>query len=75
MPQFTVWDFSFNWQVNKNVLAYTRVDNIFDRKYEEVLNFGVPVRSIYFGIRANFDVPLSSTDNTTPSEASDVRNG
>jgi len=67
MPQFTVWDFSFNWQVNKNVLAYTRVDNIFDRKYEEILNFGVPVRSIYFGIRANFDVPVPGTEKKTAS--------
>lgn len=67
MPQFTVWDFSLNWQVNKNFLAYTRVDNIFDRKYEEVLNFGVPVRSIYAGMRANFEVPLLSNENNGPS--------
>ena len=67
MPQFTVWDFSFNWQVNKNVLAYTRVDNIFDRKYEEVLNFGVPVRSVYFGVRANFDVPVPGAETKTSS--------
>lgn len=65
MPQFTVWDFSLNWQVNKNVLAYTRVDNLFDRKYEEVLNFGVPVRSIYFGVRANFDVPIPGAEKKT----------
>jgi len=67
MPQFTVWDFSLNWQVNKNFLAYTRVDNLFDRKYEEVLNFGVPVRSIYFGLRANFDVPVPGTEKKTAS--------
>ena len=67
MPQFTVWDFSLNWQVNKEVLAYTKVDNIFDRKYEEVLNFGVPVRSIYFGIRANFDVPVPGAEKKTSS--------
>jgi vitamin B12 transporter len=67
MPQFTVWDFSLTWQVNPNFQAYTRVDNIFDRKYEEVLNFGVPVRSIYFGIRANFDVPLTSPEKESPS--------
>jgi vitamin B12 transporter len=67
MPQFTVWDFSLTWQMNQEFQAYTRVDNIFDRKYEEVLNFGVPVRSIYFGIRANFDVPVPGTENKTPS--------
>jgi vitamin B12 transporter len=67
MPQFTVWDFSLTWQVNRQFQAYTRVDNIFDRKYEEVLNFGVPVRSIYFGLRTNFDVPLPGTDKKTAS--------
>ena len=67
MPQFTVWDFTLNWQINKEVLAYTRVDNIFDRKYEEVLNFGVPVRSIYFGIRTNFDVLIPGAEKKTKS--------
>ena len=62
MPQFDVFDFSLTYQVNQFVQAYTRVDNLFDEEYEEVLNFGVPVRSIYFGIRGNFDVPLSSDE-------------
>ena len=58
IPSFLVWNFSATYQVNKHIQVYTRVDNIFNEKYEEVLFFGTPIRSVFGGMRTNFDIPL-----------------
>ena len=58
LPHFYVWNASFSYDINKTVQIYGRADNIFNRKYEEVLFFGTPVRSVFGGVRVNFDVPL-----------------
>jgi vitamin B12 transporter len=52
---FNVWNLTTTYDATKRVQAYVRVDNLFDQKYEEILNAGTPVRSIYFGIRVNYD--------------------
>jgi vitamin B12 transporter len=52
---FNVWTFTATYDVTKRVQAYTRVENLFDEKYEEILNAGTPGRSIYVGVRVNFD--------------------
>jgi vitamin B12 transporter len=53
-----VWNFSATYDVNKQIQVYTRVDNIFNEKYEEVLFFGTPIRSVFGGVRMNFDMPI-----------------
>lgn len=53
---FDVWSFLATYDVTKRVQAYTRVENLFDEKYEEILNTGSAVRSIYVGVRVNYDV-------------------
>lgn len=58
MKPFDVWNLTTTYDVRKDVQAYIRVDNLFNEKYEEILNAGTPVRSIYFGIRLNHDLPL-----------------
>jgi vitamin B12 transporter len=58
LPHFYVWNTSFTYELNKMVQIYGRADNIFNRKYEEVLFFGTPIRSVFGGVRVNFDVPL-----------------
>lgn len=58
MPSFYVWNVSATYDVNKTVQIYGRADNIFNRKYEEILFFGTPIRSIFGGVRINFDMPL-----------------
>jgi vitamin B12 transporter len=55
---FYVFNFSATYEVNKQIQVYTRVDNIFNEKYEEVLNFGTAIRSVFGGVRMNFDMPL-----------------
>lgn len=58
IPSFLVWNLSATYDVNKHIQVYTRVDNIFNEKYEEVLFFGTPIRSVFGGMRMNFDIPI-----------------
>lgn len=57
-PSFVVWNLSASYDVTKSVQAYIRLDNIFNEKYEETLFFGTPIRSIFGGVRINYDLPL-----------------
>jgi vitamin B12 transporter len=52
---FDVWALSATYDVTKRVQAYTRVENLFDEKYQEVLNAGTPVRSIYVGVKIHYE--------------------
>jgi vitamin B12 transporter len=56
IPGFAVWNWTTNYDVNEKVQAYIRVDNLFNQHYQEILNAGTPVRSIYFGIKLNTDL-------------------
>ncbi len=58
LPSFNVWNFSAAYDVTKQIQAYARVDNIFNEQYEEVLFFGTPIRSVFGGVRVNYDIPL-----------------
>jgi len=58
IDSFYVWNLSGSYDVSKRIQVYGRVDNLFNEKYEEVLYFGTPIRSVFGGIRMNFDVPL-----------------
>jgi vitamin B12 transporter len=55
---FYVWNLSATYDVSKQIQVYTRVDNLFNEKYEEVLYFGTAIRSVFGGVRMNFDMPL-----------------
>ncbi len=57
-PSFVVWNLSASYDVTKSVQAYLRLDNMFNEKYEEILFFGTPIRSIFGGVRINYDLPL-----------------
>jgi vitamin B12 transporter len=58
ISSFLVWNLSASYDVTSYMQAYFRFDNIFNEKYEEVLYFGTPIRSIFGGVRVNYDVPL-----------------
>jgi vitamin B12 transporter len=58
VSSFWVWNLSVTYEINNHVQLYTRVDNLFNEKYEENLFFGTPIRSVFGGLRMNFDVPL-----------------
>jgi vitamin B12 transporter len=58
IPSFLVWNLSASYDVTKYMQAYLRFDNIFNEKYEEILFFGTPIRSIFGGVRINYDLPI-----------------
>jgi vitamin B12 transporter len=55
---FYVWNMSATYDVNSSMQVYMRADNLFSRHYEEVLFFGTPTKSIFGGMRINFDIPI-----------------
>lgn len=55
---FWVWNLSGSYDIDKRMQFYMRVDNLFNEKYEEILYFGTAIRSVFGGLRMNFDVPL-----------------
>lgn len=48
---FGVVNASASYNVTKNMQIYGRVDNLLNQKYEEILFFGTPIRSVYGGVR------------------------
>jgi vitamin B12 transporter len=55
MHAFDVWNVFASYDVTNRVQTYLRVDNIFDEKYEEIRLFGTPARSIFAGLKVNYD--------------------
>jgi vitamin B12 transporter len=55
---FNVVNLAASYSVTKNWQAYVRVDNLFNETYEEIFPFGTLIRSIYGGVRMNYDLPL-----------------
>lgn len=51
---FDVWNLIANYEVTKNAQVYFRAENLFNEKYEEILNFGAPVRSIFGGFKLTY---------------------
>ena len=57
VDSFEVVSLAVNYDISEQFQAYVRVDNLFDEEYEEILFFGTPGRSVFGGIRANFEIP------------------
>ena len=55
MRAFDVWNLSATYDVTSRIQTYVRAENIFDEKYEEILYYGTPGRSIFVGLRMNYD--------------------
>lgn len=51
---FDVWSLAVTYDVNKQVQAYLRAENLFNEKYEEVASAGTAIRSIFGGLRLTF---------------------
>ncbi len=61
VASFNVVNLAVNYDFSDHFQAYVRVDNLFDEEYEEILYYGTPGRSVFGGIRANFDLPFGSS--------------
>lgn len=55
MKAFDVWNLTANYEVVKGVQTYVRAENLFNEKYEEILHFGTPVRSVFAGVRVTYN--------------------
>jgi vitamin B12 transporter len=51
---FTTIDLYTNYRVNETASVYARVDNLLDRRYEEVYGYGEPGMSLIGGVKAGF---------------------
>jgi vitamin B12 transporter len=54
LPSFTVLDLTTNYKINANTSVYARLDNVLDKRYEEVSGFGQVGRSLYVGVKATY---------------------
>ncbi len=54
MPSFDVVNVSASYDVTKQWQVFSRVDNLFNKDYEEVLFFGTPTRSVFAGVKFTY---------------------
>ncbi len=51
---YAVFDLRGDWQVREDILAFARIDNLFDNDYEVADGFRGPSRGIFVGLSARF---------------------
>lgn len=51
---YVLWDLRASYPVNETFDVYARVENVFDKSYETILNYGELGRAAYAGVRAKF---------------------
>jgi vitamin B12 transporter len=54
MKPFSVVNASFSYDVTKNWQLFGRIENLFNEEYEEILNFGTPIRSVFGGVKFTY---------------------
>ncbi len=55
LKAFDVWNLTATYEVVKGVQTYVRAENLFNEQYEEILNYGTPVRSVFAGVRVTYN--------------------
>jgi vitamin B12 transporter len=53
MPAFILVNLNADFRIARSLQVYGRVENAFDRHYEEVYGFVAPARAAYAGIKAS----------------------
>ncbi len=54
LPDYTLFNLSASYNILTGIQLYGRVDNLFNRYYEDVLGYATPGRSGYLGVKLNF---------------------
>jgi len=54
VKSFTTIDLSTNYKITPNLTLYSRLDNLLDKRYEEVFAYGAPGMSLYAGVKAQY---------------------
>ena len=51
---YVLWDLRASYPVTDKLEVYGRVENLFDKHYETIANYGQLGRAAYAGVRARF---------------------
>ncbi|MFC0283273.1 TonB-dependent receptor plug domain-containing protein [Camelimonas abortus] len=54
LPAYAVFNVSASWRVSDGAELYARIDNLFDRRYQEVYSYGSAGRTAVLGARLTF---------------------
>ncbi|WP_040975325.1 TonB-dependent receptor plug domain-containing protein [Necropsobacter massiliensis] len=54
MPSYTLLNLGVDYTLNKNVTLYANLNNLFDKKYENIVGYGQDGRNVYVGLKGSF---------------------
>ncbi|MCE2927435.1 MAG: TonB-dependent receptor [Rickettsiales bacterium] len=54
LASFATFDLSANHRLTPEMSVYGRLDNLLDKRYEEISGFGQPGRGLYVGVKSGF---------------------
>lgn len=54
MPSYSIVNLSGSYKAQKNITLFSRIENLFDKGYEEARGYGTKGISVYGGVRAAF---------------------
>ena len=54
LKSYVIWDVRASYPINDQVEVYGRIENLFDKSYETIRNYGELGRAAYAGLRAKF---------------------
>lgn len=54
MPSYTLVNLGVNYQLTQNLNIYANLNNVFDKKYENVVGYGQDGRNVYVGLKGSF---------------------
>jgi vitamin B12 transporter len=54
MKDYLLVNLAGSYDLTKNLQVFGRVDNLFDRQYEEVAGYGTPGIGAYGGVKVSF---------------------
>ena len=54
LPSYTLVNLGINYQLTNNLNVYANLNNLFDKKYENILGYGQDGRNVYVGLKGSF---------------------
>lgn len=54
LPSYTLANFGVNYKVADSLTIYANLNNVFNKKYENVLGYGQEGRNVYVGLKGSF---------------------
>ena len=54
MPSYTLVNLGVNYQLIPNLNIYANLNNVFNKKYENAIEYGQDGRNVYVGLKGSF---------------------